>query len=209
MVLPVAQQTIVIIHGFGGHRWLMAPLAGRLRRDGFEVVNWGYHSLFNDIETHAGRFRAVLADLQNRDSQSPFHIVAHSMGSLITRRALLDYHPSKLKRIVLLCPPNNGSHIASLYARPFGWLSKPLVQISDMPDSFARRLPTDLADRYEVGIVAASTDFVVRPESTHLPGVEQYAVVPALHSSILFKGLTARLVASFINCGQFAVGSQE
>ena len=40
---------VVLVHGFGGHRWMIAPLAGRLRQAGFASVNWGYRSLWGHI----------------------------------------------------------------------------------------------------------------------------------------------------------------
>ena len=81
-------ETIVIIHGFGGHRWLMRPLAGRLQRAGYQTLNWGYRSLFRDIETHALRLRSDLEKLSQQADISRLHVVAHSMGSLVALQIL-------------------------------------------------------------------------------------------------------------------------
>ncbi len=202
MTAILRNETIVIIHGFGAHRWLMLPLARRLRQAGYETVNWGYHSLLCDIETHAARLRRDLEQLALRPEVSRLNIVAHSMGSLVARQALLEGHLEKLQRIVLLCPPNRGSHVATRWQRLAGQLCRPLVQLSDHPEGFAARLAPTLAERYEVAIIAAQTDFVVRLDSTYLPNVRQHTIVPGFHSSMLFSSHTAGLTQKFIRDGR-------
>ncbi len=64
----------------------MWPLASRLRANGFRVLNWNYLSLFAAIETHANRLCDFLATQLSLEPR--FHIVAHSMGSIVTRAAL-------------------------------------------------------------------------------------------------------------------------
>lgn len=176
----------------------MVPLARGLRRAGFETINWGYRSLFGDIETHAVRLRAELERLAQLGSTSRLHIVAHSMGSLVVRQALLEGEVPRLQRIVLLCPPNRGSHVASRFGDIGGRLSRTFAQLSDRPDGFAVRLPTTLCEKYEVAIIAAERDFVVQPDSTQLPGTARHIQVPGLHSSMLFKESTFRVVVDFL-----------
>lgn len=201
MTANLNSETIVIIHGFAAHRWLMLPLARRLRQAGYATLNWGYRSLFSDIETHAARLRSDLEQLVERTEVSGLHIVAHSMGSLVVRQALLEGRLEKLKRIVLLCPPNRGSHAATRWQLLAGRLSRTLVQLSDHPEGFAATLAPTLAERYEVAILAAQTDFVVRLDSTYLPNASQHTIVPGFHSSMLFTSRTAELTLQFIRDG--------
>ncbi len=195
-------ERVIIVHGFGGHRWLMAPLARRLRQAGFATTNWGYHSIFHDIETHAARLRGDLLELAAQGDASNLHIVAHSMGSLVVRQALLDIPPavplSKLQRIVLLCPPNHGSHAATRFTNNLGRFSRTLTQLSDAPDSYANKLPSTLAEQYPVAIIAAQRDFVVELDSTYLPSAQRHTVIPGLHSSMLFNSTTAALTIAFL-----------
>ena len=167
------------------------------------MVNWGYPSLLKDVPQHAERFCGLLRDLDEDNCTRQLFVVAHSMGNILTRAALQVESFAKLRRIVMLCPPNRGSHIASLYAPFFGWLSQPLRDISDRPHSFVNRLPLELNGDYEVGIIRASTDFVVRDTSTVLPAAKAYMRMPGLHSSILFREETAREVDRFLQSGQF------
>ena len=197
-------QAIAVLHGFGGHRWLMHPLARRLSSRGFQVHNWGYRSILSDIESHANRFRNLLDSIESNAQVAKFHIVAHSMGSIITRVALRDFQPDKLSRIVMLCPPNRGSHVATRYAPAFSWLSTTLTEIKDTPDSFVNLRAPEIDSRYEVGIIQAKTDFVVNPDATRLESAKQYQVVAGFHSSVIFRKQTATLVESFLKTGSFA-----
>lgn len=176
----------------------MAPLARRLRQSGFATTNWGYHSFFGDIETHAARLRRELLRQAAAADTSSLHIVAHSMGSLIVRQALLEAPLEKLQRIVLLCPPNRGAHAATRFAKNLGRLSRTLAQLSDAPDGFAATLPQTLCQHYPVAIIAAQRDFVVALDSTYLPGAQRHSVIPGLHSSMLFSPTTAALTTAFL-----------
>ncbi len=131
------------------------------------------------------------------------HVVTHSMGAVVLRRALVDYHPAKLKRIVMLCPPNHGSFAARRLAKGMGWFSPSLRQITDSEDSYVNQLPGDIAIRYEVGIVIAAGDFVVAAESTLLNGVRDTVTLPGMHSGLLFRPETGRQTVHFLNNGMF------
>lgn len=125
------------------------------------------------------------------------------MGAVVLRRALVDYHPAKLKRIVMLCPPNHGSFAARRLAKGLGWFSPSLRQITDSEDSYVNQLPGDIAIRYEVGIVIAAGDFVVAAESTLLNGVRDTVTLPGMHSGLLFRPETGRQTVHFLNNGMF------
>ncbi len=203
----MSAEKVVIVHGFGAHRWLMVPLARRVRRAGYATLNWGYRSFFRDIETHADRLRLELEQLNESVDTERLHIVAHSMGSLVVRKALLDGRIAKLHKIALLCPPNRGSHVATRFLSYGSRLSRTFSQLSDRPDGFAKSLPTTLGELYEVAIIAAERDFVVQLESTRLPNATQHIVVPGFHSSMLFQAETAQRVLEFLADGTLSVTS--
>ncbi|MCA9126066.1 MAG: alpha/beta fold hydrolase [Planctomycetales bacterium] len=197
-------DSVVLIHGYGGHRWLMLPLAGRLRSAGLTVHNWGYHSLFLNVERHAAAFASRLATLEADASVRRFHVVTHSMGAVVTRAALLSADYAKLGRIVMLCPPNRGSHMASRFAPWFGWFSQTLSDITDLPDSFVNRLPDDLGNRYPLGIIAAKSDYIVDPHSTHLPHERDHVTISGMHSGVLFGQQAARAAVRFMQQATFS-----
>jgi len=134
---------VVLIHGLGGNRTDMWPIGWRLKRLGFTVHNWSYRSVGNRIETHADRLSKLLTELGNQNS-GRIHLVAHSMGGIIARAAFAKNEFKNLGRVVMLAPPNLGSHVATKLTRYIGWLTPSLGQLSDCPDSFVNRLPNSL-----------------------------------------------------------------
>ncbi len=196
-------DAVLIVHGLAGHRLLMAPLALRLRAAGLRTRNWGYRSLSQGIAQHADRFREALDSLTSDASVQRVHIVAHSMGAIITRQALLHGLPDKLGRIVMLGPPNYGSPVATRIEPVVGWLSRTPGQLSDRPDSWVNCLPDNLAEQVEVGLIIAGGDWVVEPQSTLLPGIRESIVIPGMHTGILFKAITARAIVRFVRLGSF------
>jgi triacylglycerol lipase len=195
-------ECIFLTHGFGAHWCVMSPMAQRLRRYGYQVVNWGYRSMWSGVERHAEKMRSRLDELDT-NFHGRLHIVAHSMGNVVARLALQQGCPPTLGRIVMVCPPNHGSHVASLYAPLFGWLSPSLKDIRDTQDSLVNRLDENLACPVDVGIIQATTDFVVKPESTRLTCAKDYLMLKGFHSSIVTKRNTAAQIHYFLQNGSF------
>lgn len=195
-------ETVVLVHGLGSHPLLMYPLERRLKRSGFETLNWGYPSLWNGIERHALRLAGELARLDAAPEVTRIHLVTHSMGGIVARRALLDARFTKLRSLVMLGPPNGGSRVASVLARGLGWLCQPLHELADGQDSFVNRLP--IPEGIAIGVLAAQYDRVVAVEKTRLPSQRDHRVLPTGHNSMLFRRDVGAYVACFLREGQFA-----
>ena len=216
---------VVLIHGLGAHRVLMWPLAWYLNRKGFVATTFGYPSWWWSIEHHANRFRDTLERLEKDPGVESFSIVAHSMGSIVTRQAILseslsgsssksssDPDPEsaspsssqpfyKLSRLVLLGPPNQGSPSARRLAAvlPF---CKTLRQISDRPDSFVRNLPPPSG--VEVGIITGQYDFVIPQRNSHLATEKDHITIFSGHNGLLVRPSVLRQVAQFLSHGWFS-----
>jgi pimeloyl-ACP methyl ester carboxylesterase len=87
-VAHISAETVVLVHGLAAPKVAMWPLGRYLNRQGFQVVNWGYPSITQSIETHALRLAEMLGRLEQLPSGTPYHLVTHSMGSIIARTAL-------------------------------------------------------------------------------------------------------------------------
>lgn len=190
---------VIVIHGYCSHRLIMAPMCWRLRRRGYRVENWGYHSLFRSIDTHAKRLHR---DLNDRWSSEPrVCIIAHSMGSIVTRKAIDLGPPPNLDRVVLLAPPNRGIVFARVLSLGFGWLSRSLAQISSHSCSYVNQLPQELP--VDVGVVAGTWDLLVPISKTRLEKEKDRIVIRATHNSVLFSGYVCQLVDRFLRQGKF------
>ena len=192
-----SNELVVVIHGFGGKRIWMQPLTHRLKRN-YRVINWTYFSIAGSIESHARRFSQFLFDLKH---DGPIHIVAHSMGSIVTRAAIQLRKIVNLKRIVLLAPPNSGSPVAKVMSFGLGWACRPFRDLSSSSSSFVNKLTTELP--CQTGVIAARFDIQVPVSSTHMPGLADHATILGTHNSLLFSAKATRMVTQFLETGRF------
>lgn len=196
------RDMVVLIHGIASSKYLLAPLSRRLRAMNFDTQLHGYFTLRGSIRDIGCRFAAKLNRLAEQHPDRKIHVVAHSMGSIVTRCALMSEVPSTLGRIVMVGPPNRGSHMARKMAPYYGWLSTTLCELSDVPESFVNALPLSV-DTHDIGIVTAASDFLVPAESTLLDTYADHITLPGLHVGVLWKKETAGHVASFLRTGKF------
>jgi hypothetical protein len=130
---PAAAQPsriVVCIHGFGGFRWQLVPLASSLKRCGFNVYNYGYAARKHTLEEHGLHLAAFLASIATesglRSDAFPTRLgsisfVTHSFGGVVLREALTGtaWHTARLTpeaarrgRAVCLGPPFGGVALA-------------------------------------------------------------------------------------------------
>jgi len=192
-------ETVVLLHGFLAPAFVMHPLRIRLTWLGYNAVVWHYPSIFPSIQTHSARFRDFLKEQDA--SGSRFHIVAHSMGSVVTRSALVESKLSNLGRLVFLAPPSRGTPIARWAPRFLKRFILPLKELEDIPSSFVNQLPESTG--FETGIVEAKFDILVPAAKTHLKVEAAHCTVNGTHNSILLSSHVARLVDRFLRSGSF------
>lgn len=195
------RELVVLIHGLAASRGMLKPLERRIQQADFETINWGYRSITGDIRRLGNSLADQLRELDEDERFKRIHLVTHSMGSIIARAALAQQRLQRMGRTVMLGPPHGGSHVATNFARALGWFCKPLIQLSDDPASLVNSLPEP--EGYDIGIIAALHDRVVRIESTRLKSQKDHIVIRSGHSSMLFRPDVAALVESFLRDGRF------
>ncbi|MFK7768766.1 MAG: esterase/lipase family protein [Mariniblastus sp.] len=202
------QTTVIVIHGWGGHHLFMLPICWQLKRAGFQVKRFGYRSFLWSIETHAKRFEKFLRSIEDDPTIERFHIAAHSMGGIITRKAILDMttagqQPKKLDRIAMLGTPNHGSPVARYLSSKFPFrFCKTLQQLSDEDDGFIPNL-AEPSDDLNIGIVAASYDFVVPERNSHLTQESDHIEIFSGHNGLLVRPAAGKRVVEFLADGRF------
>ena len=194
------QNHVVFIHGLAAHRVLFVPMAWQIRKLGFSTSTFGYRSWLWSIEHHAKCFTGYLEKLESNSKIKNYHIVAHSMGGIVTRQAILDRRFEKLKRIVMLGAPNHGSPVAKAITTVLPFL-KTLRQISNHSESFVNRLPQPQGP--EIGIVAASYDFVIPEPNTHLATESDHVSIFSGHNGLLIRPAAVKQIGEFLVNGQF------
>lgn len=213
------RELVVLTHGIASTRFLLAPLAARLRSAGFATRLTGYPSLWWSNETFGKRLAAQLRRVA--PAYDRVHLVVHSMGGIVARCALREELPPNFGRVVQIAPPNRGSHVATrltvecgnrawdrLVVRPHRFLAPTLLELADAPDSFVNRLGP-VPEGIEVGVITASNDRVVRPGNTNLDGAADCCTVKGWHTGVLWTQETAELTARFLRTGGFGNSGQQ
>ncbi len=114
------EGTVVFVHGFmrsGGCMWAAKR---RFAKQDWKVLNWAYESRKKTIEEHGRDLAVRMRLLRDAAPGKPIHFVTHSMGGLVVQAMLNDpYCPyeAMLGKVVMMAPPNRGSHVARRLCR--------------------------------------------------------------------------------------------
>jgi pimeloyl-ACP methyl ester carboxylesterase len=216
-------RAVIVLHGLFRSRGAMRQLAEFLETEGgYATFEMGYPSTRADIGAHAAALASVIEHLEGIDE---INFVAHSLGGLVVRHYLADQTDpatgklpdGRIKRIVMLAPPNHGSPLAEY------WLDDPLYravvgpggdQLARGPDLMADRLATPTC---EFGILAGGrgeakgfnpwiegdNDGTVQVASTRLIGARDFAVLPVTHSAINDDRTAWEYTLRFLREGHF------
>ena len=214
----VTGEAVFVLHGLGESRQSMLPLVKHLRT-GLDatVMTFGYASPRAGLAAHASSLAQVLAGLPQVTGVS---FVGHSMGNLVVRRwlGMADSgDTNRLRRMVMLGPPNQGSDLArlaagnSLLAALAAGAGRELVLHWD---TIASQLQTP---DFEYGIIAGGKgddrgytvllegddDAVVRVAETRLDGADDFLVLPVRHSRMMRHPEVQAATLQFLREGHF------
>jgi pimeloyl-ACP methyl ester carboxylesterase len=210
-------EWVVLLHGLGRSSRSLARLEADLASQGYSVLNLDYPSLKYPIEYLADEvLRPEVARL-SAASPAKIHFVTHSMGGIIVRYYLKHHDVPALGRVVMLSPPNQGSELADLlngsalfkrFIAPAG------RELGTDTDSLPRKLGG--AD-FNLGVIAGSKSYnpinslildgpddgTVTVESTRMPGLVDFIVLPCSHNSIIRDKTAIGQVIHFLRHGAF------
>jgi pimeloyl-ACP methyl ester carboxylesterase len=201
------RRAVIFIHGLAAPRSSMALLAYRVRIAGYRVSSFGYPSIWRHIEIFSDRFAEHIQSIVDQDDLDEVNIVAHSLGSIVTRHALREHAFTKLHRVVFLAPPNQGSPVARRFAPWLGRICPPLHQLSDHSESFVNQLEDPQG--VSVGIIAAKWDHLVPIENTKLANQADHIVMKGMHTGLLFRRSVAEQVLHFLADGKFHTANSK
>lgn len=211
----LAEECVILLHGLARTDASMGKLARILGGAGYRVVNQGYPSRKYSVEELAGN--VVPAALNECGKDAPINFVTHSLGGIILRQYLHTNEISKLQRVVMLGPPNQGSQVVDTFrdVPGFKWLNGPAgLQLGTDANSITKNLgPVD----FEVGIIAGSRtinfilsltlpnpeDGKVSVENTKLEGMKDHITLPVSHPFLMKDDAVIGQVLNFLAVGEF------
>lgn len=240
------KHVVITLHGMARTRHSMSPIAQYLRDNGkYTVLQVGYPSTRESIPEHAASLGRLISRLEGVETMD---IVAYSMGNIVTRHWLGDLAAEaaanvdaaqvgngggpelvvapkpplpKLRRYVMLGPPNQGAQRANLWAE--SEVSRELFKfvVGDGGEQLGPRF-NEIKGRLavpdcEFGILAGGKgdgkgwhdgipgddDGTVGVDEAKLPGATDFAVVPLRHMRLISEQETLRRTESFLDHGYF------
>lgn len=207
MAKPDGPRKVLLLHGIWMPGVSMAWLGARLTAAGFETEVFAYAGA-------GGGPEATLPRLVERLRREPVHVLAHSLGGLITLTALREHPGLPVRRVVCLGSPLCGSAAADGLAR-HAWSAPMLGRAAQL---LLAGCPPWQGEA-EVGLIAGSSprglgryfghfdgdsDGTVAVSETRLPGLAAHEVIAASHSGLLFSAQAARMAETFFRHGRFA-----
>lgn len=198
----------------------MRPVERLLLAHGYEVLNVDYPSRTATIPALGAR---AAAEISAWHPDAPVDFVTHSLGGLILRYAVAAGHlePSRVRRAVMLGPPNAGSELAdalpripligSIYARLTGPAG---LQLGTGPTDIPAQLPPV---NFTVGVIAGTrsynpvfsallggpSDGKVRVDRAGVSGMRDFVTVPHWHPVLMRPAGVHALVLRFLERGTF------
>lgn len=206
----VNEEAVILIHGLwmnGGVLWFQQRW---LRQQGFAVRRFSYPSWHGGLADNVRLLSRFIAE-----TPAPvIHLVAHSLGGLVSLRLLAEQPDPRIRRVVLMATPCAGSHCGDvLQANPA------LATLIGQTYKDWSRLPLpDIQATVEIGVIAGTQSFgtgrlipglatpndgLLTVAETDLPQAKDRIRLPVSHSGMLVSAECALQVASFLRSGAF------
>ncbi len=203
----VFQDAVVLLHGLFATRRSMQKAEHRLRARGYRVINWGYSTLLRSVDSQVKSLLATIETLERNAEVRTINFLTHSFGGIMARYAMELHKFQKLHRMVMLAPPNRGSHLTKYSLGPFARFLPAIAELSNSSDSLTNRLPCN--PNIDVGIIAASHDFIVKVANTTLPTQSDHCTVRGTHFQLPYMDDVLSMAIEFLSHGSFRIGARS
>lgn len=215
-------KAAIAIHGLGRSERSIASLQTTLKDNGYTVINFDYPSTRLSVGDCAEYLDSVIDHLEGIEQ---IDIVAFSMGGIVARSYFQQHHDPRLKRVVFLGTPHQGSELAEFFfeqnpslATLSRWVVGPAA--SELTPQKLKTLPSP---PIEFAIIAGGTgnrdgfsplllgddDTVVSVKSTQLEGAREFCIIPSIHPVLPKNRQTRKLVIQFLEEGKFSEPDAE
>jgi pimeloyl-ACP methyl ester carboxylesterase len=220
---PMQGKVVLLLHGLFRTRESMAGMAEYLEREGgYKVFRVSYASTRGNMDAHAVALAEVIKNLEGVEE---INLVAHSLGNLVIRRYLAmhtdpltgERPDSRIRRMVMLAPPNNGAELARIADRTGLFNVTAGASAAQLVDGWEDLQQGLATPQFEFGIIAGGAgkesgrnplltgddDLVVTVEETKLPGAHDFLVLPSTHTWFMDDPQVRESTLRFLQQGWF------
>lgn len=213
---------VLMVHGITRSSWCFNNMKKQIQDHGWNAYVFDYPSTYVPIEQCAEYLARAIDSLKTADE---VHIIAHSMGGLVTRR-YFQVRPEKhgLSRVIMLGTPNTGAELANLFGN--WYLYRKIMgpagqQLAVNPEGLIKTLPSPAC---EFGLVAGGRgpetngynlllqgddDFTVRVDSVFLEGAADFYRLPCVHLQLMKNKRVIENCIQFLQSGAFQESSTD
>ena len=207
------QTELILVHGLWMNRFILWPLAWRLRRGQWRLRFFSYFSALRPYDSHSER---LAARLENSSAERIF-LIGHSMGGVVIMSALarISAHTQgKIAAVVMLGTPLRGSaaglqFMDHRFGRMLVGSSGSLWQTFPILEAPPAIRVGQIAGTRRVGLgrffarLEEPNDGVVAVAETRLSCLADHLVLPVSHTGMLFSKAVARQCLAFMHDGRF------
>lgn len=207
-------EGVLLIHGIIRSSKSMAAFREPLEAAGFHVFPFDYPSTRVDLDASADYLHQVIESLEGIER---LHIVAHSMGGIVTRTYWAKHRDRRLERLVLIGSPHSGAKLADIMQGKANFIFKPIFgpagqQLVSDHDGFIAKLPTPDCEFAVIAgshppkgfnpLIPGDDDGIVDLESTQLPGATDSLKVDSVHLGLIRSQAVSAASIRFLKTGR-------
>lgn len=204
-------RAVVLLHGIfrssESLRWL-----GQQLGDDHLTIAMDYPSTQISIPEAAEYLHSVIENLEGIEQ---IDFVTHSMGGLVVRAYLAKHSDPRIRRMVMIAPPNQGAEMADLLKR--NWAYRGLFGPAGRQLSKTGLIPNLPTPEFEFAVIAGARgtptgwnmlipgddDGTVTVDSTKLPGAADFATTKSLHTFLIVEPAVVDMTRRFLDEGRF------
>lgn len=196
------KETVVLVHGLWMWRWTWFFYKKFLALKGYHIVVFGYSTTRQPIERSVMKLVALVNSIESKT----VHLVAHSMGGIVSMRALP--HLRKSGKLVMIGSPINGSQVARKLKKR-GWhkfllrhATQPLIEGVVDPQVFrhSKMIAGDFP--YGVGQIVhrmqGMSDGTISVDETQAEWIDNHQVIHSNHLGLLKNKQAKALTYAFL-----------
>jgi hypothetical protein len=215
MTSTVQASCVILLHGLARTNSSMTALEKKLVDQGYHVINDGYPSRAAPIEELAEI--VISPALEKCNDYDEINFVTHSLGGILVRQYLSQNDIPKLKYVVMLRPPSQGSEVVDKLDKVPGFRfvnGDAELQLGTGELSVPNKLgPAN----FDVGMIAGtqsinlilstyipgSDDGKVSIESTKLEGMNDHIEMATSHPFMMKNQKVLKQVTYYLANGKF------
>lgn len=197
------QQAVVLVHGLWMKRWTWHAYRRFLTEHGYKVYVFGYKTTQQSFQLTLMQLVAFV----NSRPEKTVHLVVHSMGGILTMRALPEI--KKPGKLVMLGSPVNGSRVAKKLQK-MGWdrgllkhATEPLTEGVSLPRVLRPSMMVTGTTAFGLGRLIkwglGPSDGTVAVDETEAEWIDQQQRVKSTHFGLLLNAEAMQKTLNFLN----------